>query len=82
MILLTLGYFRSLGVENVCLKIAQLVEMAEAGFEPTAHFEPCPPPRFPQKQAPGVSIATPPRRFPATWCACPCGDVITQRPLT
>lgn len=29
-----------------------------------------PPPRFPQKQAPGVSIATPPR-FPATWCASP-----------
>lgn len=82
MIILTLGYFRSLGVEDVCLKIAQLVEMAEAGFEPMAHFEPCrPPPRFPQKQAPGVSIATPPR-FPATWCASPCGDVITQRRLT
>lgn len=44
MIILTLGYFRSLGVENVCLKIAQLVEMAEAGFEPMAHLEPCRPP--------------------------------------
>ena len=41
-------------MENLALKIAQLVEMAEAGFEPAAQFEPWPRPGF-RRNRPSVS---------------------------
>lgn len=81
MIILPLGYFRSLGVENVCLKIAQLVEMAEAGFEPMAHFEPCPP--SPVSTETGTRcLHSNPSEVSRDLVRKPCGDVITQRRLT